>query len=497
MALVRRRGRRTDESVLHPGRRRGDRRRRARTRSGSSTASSRPTAATPGSRAASAGALHRAPAGAGARGIGHHVGAARTVARAAGSSCVLAPDYCDMKFPCSYRARTPYCVRCGRGDPPRSPRPRFTIQQSSRSLWSAAACASRACGVRSSPPVAGLPAAAPPPVDPERGGRRRRRPRALPVRVRPPLQGLPRARAGQGRRAGQPAPLRRPGQRGRVGGAARDRARRDRAADPARPGRTPTARCCSRRCCRWAAPPWSAPTSRSSSASRSRRTPATSAATRRTRSSRRSSLRPARRSPPPGCPGAGPSLQDLLTDDPLRGHRPGRVQLLGRGRLGARARGPGLARAGQLGGHPDGRRSPGAEAAYWCRMPERNHLRWVLPYDEDVLLDAMSRLHAGAAACPSARAPSTSGRSGPTACWCRCGTCRRRWRRHELEAPVAELQVRLDAALADEAAADGRPAPFPRRAARPPAHYPLGHFGGDITPAMTTPRSAPRFRRSG
>ena len=35
---------------------------------------------------------------------------------------------------------------------------------------------------------------------------------------------------------------------------------------------------------------------------------------------------------------------------------------------------------------------PGAKAAYWCRMPERNHLRWVLPYDENVLLDAMSRL---------------------------------------------------------------------------------------------------------
>ena len=35
----------------------------------------------------------------------------------------------------------------------------------------------------------------------------------------------------------------------------------------------------------------------------------------------------------------------------------------------------------------------GVEAAYWCRMPERNHLRWVLPYDEDLLLDAMCRLH--------------------------------------------------------------------------------------------------------
>jgi hypothetical protein len=34
------------------------------------------------------------------------------------------------------------------------------------------------------------------------------------------------------------------------------------------------------------------------------------------------------------------------------------------------------------------------EAAYWCRMKERCHLRWVLPFDEDRLLDAMARLSA-------------------------------------------------------------------------------------------------------
>jgi hypothetical protein len=33
------------------------------------------------------------------------------------------------------------------------------------------------------------------------------------------------------------------------------------------------------------------------------------------------------------------------------------------------------------------------EAAYWCQIRDRNHLRWVLPYDEDALLDAMARLH--------------------------------------------------------------------------------------------------------
>jgi hypothetical protein len=32
------------------------------------------------------------------------------------------------------------------------------------------------------------------------------------------------------------------------------------------------------------------------------------------------------------------------------------------------------------------------KAAYWCRMKERSHLRWVLPEDEEPLLDAMARL---------------------------------------------------------------------------------------------------------
>ncbi len=37
------------------------------------------------------------------------------------------------------------------------------------------------------------------------------------------------------------------------------------------------------------------------------------------------------------------------------------------------------------------------EAAYWCQMRERNHLRWVLPEDEDPLLDALARLQVAGA----------------------------------------------------------------------------------------------------
>jgi hypothetical protein len=38
------------------------------------------------------------------------------------------------------------------------------------------------------------------------------------------------------------------------------------------------------------------------------------------------------------------------------------------------------------------------EAAYWCGMREKNHLRWVLPHDEEPLLDAFARLYADGAA---------------------------------------------------------------------------------------------------
>lgn len=34
------------------------------------------------------------------------------------------------------------------------------------------------------------------------------------------------------------------------------------------------------------------------------------------------------------------------------------------------------------------------EAAYWTNVGTKEHLRWVMPYDEDVLLSALARLHA-------------------------------------------------------------------------------------------------------
>jgi Family of unknown function (DUF5926)/SEC-C motif len=37
------------------------------------------------------------------------------------------------------------------------------------------------------------------------------------------------------------------------------------------------------------------------------------------------------------------------------------------------------------------------EAAYWCQIRDRTHLRWVMPHDEEALLDALARLHVAGA----------------------------------------------------------------------------------------------------
>ncbi len=36
-----------------------------------------------------------------------------------------------------------------------------------------------------------------------------------------------------------------------------------------------------------------------------------------------------------------------------------------------------------------------APSAYWCRVGERTHLRWILPHDEDRATNALARLIAG------------------------------------------------------------------------------------------------------
>ena len=101
---------------------------------------------------------------------------------------------------------------------------------------------------------------------------------------------------------------------------------------------------------------------------------------------------------PTGLPESGPRLQDLLTDDPIEVtvHPGFDFWLTGMGDVeeAAAALG-GDVRASMERANaavvPTARLTS-VPAAYWCRMPERNHLRWVLPHDEDPALDALARL---------------------------------------------------------------------------------------------------------
>jgi hypothetical protein len=96
---------------------------------------------------------------------------------------------------------------------------------------------------------------------------------------------------------------------------------------------------------------------------------------------------------PTDLPGPGPRLQDLLEDSPLDVtiHEGFGYWLEGAedadGEIAAsmeRANSSVVPTA----------RLNGVQSAYWCRMRERSHLRWVLPEDEEPLLDALARMSA-------------------------------------------------------------------------------------------------------
>ncbi|MFG3698981.1 DUF5926 family protein [Micromonospora sp. NPDC047620] len=93
----------------------------------------------------------------------------------------------------------------------------------------------------------------------------------------------------------------------------------------------------------------------------------------------------------PPLPGQGPRLQDVLVDGPLEitmhdgfefwldpgaGDDPNVQASLERANAAI---------------YPTVRLAA-ARAAYWCQVPEKAHVRWVLPDDEDAALDALARL---------------------------------------------------------------------------------------------------------
>ncbi len=88
-----------------------------------------------------------------------------------------------------------------------------------------------------------------------------------------------------------------------------------------------------------------------------------------------------------------------------------------------------------------------APAAYWCRFPDKAHVRWVLADDEDTALAALSRL-AKPESSPSARVPGSPACSARMDCWCRCGICRRIADAPEWEEPMVAFAERYATALA-------------------------------------------------
>jgi len=97
---------------------------------------------------------------------------------------------------------------------------------------------------------------------------------------------------------------------------------------------------------------------------------------------------------PVGLPGPGPRLQDLLDDAPLEmSVHEGFDHWV----EGAPDPGGEVAAAMERANAsvvPTAALSS-VSSAYWCRLRDREHLRWVLPEDEEPLLDALARLAPG------------------------------------------------------------------------------------------------------
>ena len=92
------------------------------------------------------------------------------------------------------------------------------------------------------------------------------------------------------------------------------------------------------------------------------------------------------------APGEGPRLQDLVTDDPFEVtvHKGFDYWIADvddpTGEAAASLESANAA------ANPSTRLTS-VEAAYWTDVGNREHLRWVMPYDEEPLLDALARLH--------------------------------------------------------------------------------------------------------
>jgi hypothetical protein len=93
----------------------------------------------------------------------------------------------------------------------------------------------------------------------------------------------------------------------------------------------------------------------------------------------------------PSLPGVGPRLQDILEDGPLEIEmHEGFEYWLDSTQVDDANVKASLERA-NASIYPTVRLSAGP-GAYWCRVPDKGHVRWVLPDEEDSALDALARL---------------------------------------------------------------------------------------------------------
>ncbi|MGZ4443383.1 MAG: DUF5926 family protein [Nocardioidaceae bacterium] len=92
-------------------------------------------------------------------------------------------------------------------------------------------------------------------------------------------------------------------------------------------------------------------------------------------------------------PGEGPRLQDLVADLPLEVTVHDGFDYWVADVEDETGNVAASLEAANNAAHPT-RRLSSVEAAYWTNVGTKEHLRWVLPYDEEALLSALARLHA-------------------------------------------------------------------------------------------------------
>ena len=155
----------------------------------------------------------------------------------------------------------------------------------------------------------------------------------------------------------------------------------------------------------------------------------------------------------PGLPGPGPRLQDLLDDAPLDITVHEGFDYWIEGAADTDADDPEVTASMERANAtviPTARLTS-VDAAYWCRMKERAHLRWVLPENEDEVLNALARLSAagGLGIGPETKYVGAFRAHGLLVPVWDLPVDREA---EALEQPVAELRSRLDEALASSAA---------------------------------------------